>query len=81
MPERLLDGHSVLPSEGAQKGVQHLATDVGPVPNLGQARLGFAVEEQHKRGVAFQVAAGERPLLAVSALAKGGADTRFSTSG
>eukprot|EP00969_Alexandrium_andersonii_P272395 12038745-Alexandrium_andersonii.AAC.1 len=36
IPERLLQGHRVVPSEGSRRGVRYLAADGGRAPNRGE---------------------------------------------
>ena len=81
MPEALLDGHRILPSDGSRKGIQYLAADGGRIPNLGEVHLGFITKEQHRCRITFQVANVKRPLLAVGTLTKAGNDVHFTTDG
>eukprot|EP00969_Alexandrium_andersonii_P164007 7248582-Alexandrium_andersonii.AAC.1 len=64
MPERLLAGHTVVPSEAYKRGTRYLAADGGRIPNLGEVVVGFFAKEQHQCRIRFQVAAVKRPLLA-----------------
>ena len=81
MPEGLLSGHTVLPSDGSKRGVQYLVADGGRIPNLGEVHLGFLTKEKHKCRITFQVANVKRPLLAVGTLTKAGNDVHFTASG
>ena len=56
MPEGLLRGQTVLPSDGSKKGAQYLAADGGRIPNLGEVHLGLVTKEQHRCRITFQVA-------------------------
>eukprot|EP00969_Alexandrium_andersonii_P348384 15404955-Alexandrium_andersonii.AAC.1 len=64
IPEGLLNGHKVKPSEGSRAGVSYLAADGGRIPNLGETQLGLVAKEHHRCRITFQVADVERPLLA-----------------
>eukprot|EP00969_Alexandrium_andersonii_P365192 15465672-Alexandrium_andersonii.AAC.1 len=81
MPEKLLAGRTVEPGEAFKRGTRYLAADGGRIPNLGGVEVGFFTKEQHRRRIRFQVAAVERPLLAVSTLAKAGNDVYFGVDG
>ena len=81
IPERLLPGHRVGPSEGSRAGVHYLAADGGRIPNLGELEVGFLTKEKHRCRMMFQVAHVKRPLLAVSTLTRSGNDVNFKAEG
>ena len=61
IPEKLLPGHAIRPSEGSKAGVHYLAADGGRIPNLGEVEVAFLTKEQHRCRMAFQVANVKRP--------------------
>ena len=81
IPEKLLPGHAIRPSEGSKAGVHYLAADGGRIPNLGEVGVAFLTKEQHRCRMAFQVANVKRPLLAVSTLTRTGNDVAFTAGG
>eukprot|EP00969_Alexandrium_andersonii_P165787 7326220-Alexandrium_andersonii.AAC.1 len=81
MPEWLLGNRRVLESKGSRKGARYPAADGGRIRDLGEVHLGIHAQEQHRCRITFQVAEVERPLLAVSTLAKAGYDVYFASSG
>jgi hypothetical protein len=56
----------------SRAGGKYRAANGARIPNVGQVRVPFATGEGHKCGLIFQVAAVERPLIAVSQLAAAG---------
>jgi hypothetical protein len=62
----------VAPSPMSRAGKKYKAANGSRIPNLGQQRVAFTSPEGHKCGMPFQVAAVERPLVAVSQLAAAG---------
>ena len=56
----------------SRSGRNYKAANGSRIPNLGQLRVDFRTKEGHKCGMPFQVAAVERPLVAVSQLAAAG---------
>ena len=70
-PPGLFPGR-VVPSAMSRAGGKYRAANDARIPNLGQLRVSFATREGHRCGLPFQIAAVERPLIAVSQLAAAG---------
>ena len=67
----------VMPSPMSRAGRCYRAANGTPIPNLGQTVAHFRDEEGRARGIPFQVARVERPLLSVSRLAAAGCRVTF----
>eukprot|EP00969_Alexandrium_andersonii_P355884 15445406-Alexandrium_andersonii.AAC.1 len=64
IPERLLNGHAVLPSHGSRAGVSYLAAGSRRIPNSGDVHLVIVVKGRCRCRITFQIADVKRPLLA-----------------
>ena len=65
----------------SRAGACHRAASGAPVPNLGEQDVKFLTNEGYSAEIPFQLADIERPLIAVSALAKAGNTVELTEDG
>ena len=70
-------GIEVEESEGSKSGLNYVAANGDPIPNLGEQKVKVATEEGHLCGLKFQSADVTRPILSVPKLTESGHECTF----
>ena len=73
--------HIMMESKGSRMGLNYIAANGKPIPNLGEQKIQVTTGEGHLCGLKFQSADVNRPIMSVPRLTENGHNCVFNKDG